>query len=86
MGIKITDPSGGNEVALHNLLRGASNRSSHILITGDFNYRGIYLVDWSSFENATSNTCFMEDTWGSPSAPNRPHKIQEGAALFNTSF
>ena len=38
---KSPDTSGENEVALHKLLRNISNRSSHILIIGYFNYRGI---------------------------------------------
>ena len=57
---KSPDTSGENEVALHKLLRDISNRSSHILITGDFNYRGINWTDWSTYENTMRNNCFME--------------------------
>ena len=55
---KSPDTSGEKEVALHKLLRDISNRSSHILTTGDFNYRGINLTDWLTYENTTRN-CFM---------------------------
>ena len=47
-------------IALHKLLRDISNRSSHILITRDFNYRGINWIDWSIYENTMRNNCFME--------------------------
>ena len=43
-----------------NELRDISTRNSHILITGDFNYRGINWIEWSTYENTTRNNCFME--------------------------
>ena len=52
--------SGENEVALHNILSDISNRVPHILITGEFKYKGINWIDWSTYENTTRDNCFME--------------------------
>ena len=80
---KSPDTSAENEVALHKLLRDISNRSSHILITGDFKYRGI---NWLTYENTMRNNCFMEAVRDTYSVFEKYcNKMADHANIFTTS-
>ena len=57
---KSPDTTDDNETRLFELIKEASNFSSHVLITGDFNYPGI---DWDTLQpyaHSTKNTPFLE--------------------------
>jgi hypothetical protein len=49
-----------NENELFNLLKKVSNCNLHLLITGDFNYRGINWEEWVAYENISTNEKFLE--------------------------